>query len=280
VLAKVPARLSDAVFTKLLPPSSRKSLLNDDDATFITPDHAFSCCEVICSARVTKMHPTAVQIGTPLRLGVYGLCKVDSPFLHKTLGYSPYAKIYRTYDSVAVDSKAYNHVADCYLSDVPRVDQKKLAFGVSKLVSDQLLGVTVGNQVIERAVSKAGPNAIVGKTSPFEIPQVNSAEFSSDNSQVKVPKAEDSITREDVAKVAQSIVSDISKGLSSAIKSTTKELNSSGMKTFAQFIAFVAISIGIIWVMATYVAPYWQHSGGSYGDSLKKFAPNRFEQSH
>jgi hypothetical protein len=141
----LPANLSRVVLEKYAP--LREEHNADKDAVYITSSNNISMAEISFSARLTKIHPVAVQVSLPFPVGQFALCKIESPLLRKTLGRDPYMKFTSTYQDLRPDSAPYNHLADGYLADLPTEDRKKMGEIISKVVTDQMNRFYVGGNI-------------------------------------------------------------------------------------------------------------------------------------
>jgi len=132
----IPANLSKAVVKKYAPVSNEHHA--DKEAIYITAENPLSMIEISFSARLTRIHPIAVQISLPFPIGQFALCRIESPLLHKTLGRSPYMKFTATYQDLKPDIGPYKHLADGYLADIDTSDRKKIGQTLANIIYEQM----------------------------------------------------------------------------------------------------------------------------------------------
>jgi hypothetical protein len=266
-LNKLPERLTDAIFTKYLPPNSRKSLHADEDAVNITPDHSFSFAEVTVSSRLLQLHARAAKLAVPVHIDSFGLCKVDSPIVSRFTGVRPYAKILESYGNPKIDAGNFHHIVETYICDLPQELRQRLAIGLAGL-SQEILSENPYAQVDEslQAVANAkayAPHLMAKMEAGYEPPL-----FAQDQS-IPTKGTEEQVTE---------ILQDVADAVDGFFDTLIDMIRSKGLRQFLVFVGLTSFLMTVIYFSVTLIAPKWTKSGGQYTDSLRNFAPQKFEE--
>ena len=135
--SKMPTNLARAVLEKYAP--VRQEHNADKDSIYLTQDNEYSMAEVSFSARLTRIHPVAVQVSLPFPIGQFALCRIESPILRKTLGRNPYLKFTAAYQDFKPDGGPFKYLADGYLADLNTSDRQKIGQTLTNIVYEQML---------------------------------------------------------------------------------------------------------------------------------------------
>lgn len=271
-LSRLPERLTDAIFTKFLPPNSRKSLHSDEDAVNIMPDHPFSLAEITVSARLLQVHPNSAKIAVPVQVESYGLCKVDSPVISKFTGSRPYAKILESYANPKIDAGNFGHIIETYLSDLPLEMRLKLGTGLSNLCLNQLSEQKGASSLAFDEAFLAVANA--KNYSPTILAKMEAGYEPPRDTDVK---KEPSFENKSLDVTSSALMQEIAVAIEDFWKPFRQALSSKGLRHFVLFVSVVTFLITSIYFTVTTLAPKWHKSGGHFTESLRHFAPQKFE---
>lgn len=277
-LQSLPSKLTELIFSKYLPPHLRKSPNADSDACHITSDHPFSMVHLSMSARLTRVHPDAVQLAIPVKIPAFGVCKIDTPMLKKAIGYAPYAKVVNSGDKESLEDTKYTYVTNTVLSDVTMQAKRNLGAAIAKYVTRQLCQEDAST---ERKVAVEQTRIAVNAPSHTPIPIAKKPKRTT-TGEIK-PRQEASANKNDdpisdhynpIVEVAESVADSITE----AADSIKRTLRNSTFRLTLIYIALLTFSFAVLYGIVTVLAPQWEKSGGVYTDSLKKFAPQKFER--
>jgi hypothetical protein len=279
VLPSIPARLTDTIFSKLLPPSSRKSLHADDDATHLTPDHPFSVIEISTPGRLTRIHPSALQIETPVALGRYGVCRVEGEFIKKYVESPPYIKIFESVNDPNAVPHGSNFIAEALISDLDQEAQIKFCNELRRYVSEQFLGASAHAQSAKAA---SDFDRIGGAGKPFKLPPAG-------NEGRAVAKTTDQLVQDDAESVrtqaqeayeyASYVSDELVKTSKQAVARVKSFLSQPGVRAALAFI--LAMIIGM-WILAKVIEVVGEPSpdddiSKASQESLRRLAPHKFK---
>lgn len=106
----------------------------------IPHDHEYSYAGLSIPGRMVRIHPAMTRIAVPVPVGLFGMVRVDSSFLHKVIGRYPFSKV----GAVKVDPKyrvknyPYCYLLDCYFCDVDVDIRRRLGAVLAKSIKDDL----------------------------------------------------------------------------------------------------------------------------------------------
>ncbi len=276
ILPRVTTNLTQLIWKKFLPKTARNFAEHGhDDAIYISSDHLFSVAHASFAARLIKLHPSSAQMSLPFAISQYGMLHIESPLLRKLIGRNPYAKVTQV-DAVPNKdaSSEFKYTANCTLSDVDRADQKKIAQALVRVVSEQFLGApstegrvpgTMAPLTLEQTTTNVVPlqqNNWQSTTWTVPTPPLATNE-KADAGQNAEPKAATPISSY--------------RPISRSRRRKQNKSNAQDLKYAAGFVMFTAAVIALLWGLSNMVSPNWQKSGGQYTNSLKRIAPDKFE---
>jgi hypothetical protein len=107
---------------------------------YISHASDLSFCELQLSARITEIHPDALQVALPCMAGRFALVQVEVPVISNVLGFSPFIKLYDVAPAPRFQGDAFAFRADARFSDLDLKDRKIIALSVAKAVYERLVG--------------------------------------------------------------------------------------------------------------------------------------------
>jgi hypothetical protein len=107
---------------------------------YISHASDLSFCELQLSARITELHPEALQIALPCLAGRFALVQVEVPVISNVLGFTPFIKLGDVGLAPRFKGDAFAFRADARFSDLNLKDRKIIALSVAKAVYERLVG--------------------------------------------------------------------------------------------------------------------------------------------
>jgi hypothetical protein len=312
VVSKIPHGIGKTVLERYAP--LRNEHHADEQAVFVTGENPYSMAEINFSARLTKVHPIAVQVSLPFPVGNFALCQVESPLLRKTLGRSPYMKFTSTYQDLKPNSEPYVYLADGYLADLSNAERSRVGEALTKIVSEQLqkfelpgqrfavasvptrtpeLGSTRAKptpQIKQTAYADAKTSAAPSNTQskPVSVdqfePLVPAAHVkpplvaSSGNTAPKLEEDSMRITMDDFTDLLKPAVMPVAEKVEDFKRGMRETAGDDTFKLLVKYVALTAFMIAALWGLFVVMSTSYEKSGRSYTDSLKKFAPLHFKK--
>lgn len=268
ILSKLPEKLSQVIFTKYL--IKQNALDQYTDAVYIPPDHPFSIAEINVPARLHLVHPIEVQVALNTKIDKFGLCRIDSPWFKKNLGWYPYAKIKNSYENSLSIEDNFKNIINCYLADLSKDNQIKIAKAIINYTTstfNSTFGLTSIEQQFDTKQEKQ-----IELTPPIIQPVKQDYLHQKQTTVTKSTEESDEYQEIDLQKV----IYDAHKSFQRSVNNFISILFSSGFKAFVFFLFISTLLFGIIYVLSIIIAPSWHKSGKQYSESLKKFAPHKF----
>lgn len=271
ILPRITNTLSQLIWKKFLPKTSRNFADHTHEgAVYVASDHLFSVALVSFAARLTRLHPSSIQMSLPFAVGQYGLLHIESPLIRKLVGRNPYAKVLQVSSSSELDSSDFRYSAVCSLSDVDNNEQKKIANALVRVVTEQFLGTpnTVDGVLVEGSRSSDSPVS-------FEQKSWQSSTWTVPTPLQAAPVEATAPT----ALVPSRAVTDISdyKPIVRAKRAKAKG-SENNVKYAVGFIMFTTAFFVAMWLVSALVSPTWEKSGSQYSDSLKKMGTQRHDE--
>lgn len=158
LMPKLVRNVTQSVANRYLHVSARRMLSEEPEARQLLPENPLSLAEVSFPARVTRLHPTAIQVAMPFAVGNFALGRVEAPALRKLIGRNPCVKITATYQDTHPEAQGFVYLADAALADLTSDEQKRLGEGLMRFVADAMArGATVGSSAVAAQVAVATP---------------------------------------------------------------------------------------------------------------------------
>jgi hypothetical protein len=133
-IPNLPIDLSQKILMEWLADRSK----DDDNKIFIKETHQLSMLELSFPARITKVHPSAVEISSSIAMSNFGMCRIDTPLIKRVLARQVYAKITNVFENLEPLDQNFSHVAECYLSDVGSREKSLLAKAISDFITFEI----------------------------------------------------------------------------------------------------------------------------------------------
>ena len=252
VMQQLPMNLPEAILKRYATGTHRHITMSDPDAIHILPDDKNSFSSLRIPARLTRVHPSAVQLTLPFQIGNFGLCRIETPIITKALGRNPFGKITATHIVASADQNPYCHVIDCHLADVSKEDRRRIASVLTNYFAEQLTAsLNPGARAEDSDKSAAG----AANTSP----------------QVTV-----TVDRDISAALSTPVAASSNERPISRKKKKGNELSTT-LKQVGIFFGVSAIFGFLMWLFLQAASHDYNKSGGQYTDSLKKMAPVKFK---
>lgn len=140
-----------------LPLYDKRPLESHTNTVHFAAENPLSLADVQIPARLTRIHPTALQIALPAPVSQFTLARIDSPIIHKSINRSPYVKITECYPDTHPDAAPFTFLADAYISDCSQNDRQILAAQLIRLVSHSYSELNFGAQSIEHSSHTSVP---------------------------------------------------------------------------------------------------------------------------
>ncbi len=274
VLARPPANLSQTVMRRYLGDLHQDTTEPDTKVAHIPAEHELSYCQIHMPARMTQLHPSMATLSIPHEVGPFGMCRIENPIVKQAIGRNPFAKVLQVTPQDYGKEPTFSHSIKCIFSDISESDVKLLGKGLIDIVSEKLSGNVV--PLRRTAPVKAASQPLVESTSGgLETSgKVNSAKSDPPAALIAVQQAKpeveyDPITLDDVANV-------VAEAATTFVTVAKDVAGNRNLRLILGYVAFLAFSITIIYLAINYLSDNWEQSGGNYTESLKKFAPQKF----
>ncbi len=151
VMHQIPSNLDEILTKKILMDGVYRST-KDADAIVVGTNSNFSFGELTFAAAVTRLHPQSVQFTIPFRIGNFGLCRIDSPFIKSALGRSAYIKIVHTYNTGG--TQRFSYLAEGYFADLRQFERDQLAKFMIEMLIDHYISDSASRSVLKESISE------------------------------------------------------------------------------------------------------------------------------
>lgn len=94
--------------------------------TFVPKNHSMSFAHVAIPARITRLHPDAAQLALNFPLGRFGICGLEAPLFHSTLGRSVFFKVTECYGHNQASLKEFPYKVEGLLIDLQQQERRLL----------------------------------------------------------------------------------------------------------------------------------------------------------
>ena len=261
-----PKHLADVILNKYLEGRFHRTRTEDVGKVHISSEHPFSLAEVRVPSRIIKAHPRSLQLSFPIKVGLYGLCRIESALINKCIGYDPYLKITESFIRSYPGDEQLPYIINAHFCNIDQNYQEKFAselsiYAANKIKAsispskDVLNDVMVGERAVnEDTITKRVP--VKGYQHHFP----SGGASNSASSRIQSKKA--------VIKTATPVQNPLA-GVFDVLLS----------KDLRRFLAFVALSAALLWGVYSVIqaiAPHWERTS-VFDESLRKFAPRKFD---
>ncbi len=294
VVPKLPKDFSEVLVSDYLKGANGSRERRNNDAIHIPSDHRLSFAEIKLPARMTRLHPTAIQISVGAQIGKFGLVKFESPSLKKILGYHPYGKITESSELHGDHQDQFSFVCEALLSDVDIRGRKLIGYSLAKAVAERLIGGAAAKKLISQDIPAEAPVPVEAETSaksqpaskpplslaiPISLPKqaivtqgsVGNLALKPVSIQPVSLQPERFETEESEEIIAKVRMHDAISDSSRALWDQFAEVFTS--KTLRYLIVFIAVTAGGLAVMMSlvkYISAYYERSGKQYTESLER----------
>jgi hypothetical protein len=301
VLPKIPEDFSELLVRDFLEARHRNRQAAENDAVYVPADHDMSFAEVKLPARLTRLHPTMIQVAVPVNIGKFGLIKLESPSLKKILGYHPYGKVVECHSATHQHQQDQFHfTCEAIFSDVDQRSRRLIGYSLAKAVAERLVGGTAvkklvpddalqnpiegQSEILGNESRRNASQAQIGIVPPVrsKLPQtINDAEgnlalkpvsYQPERIEAKIASHVDDDAEDDEELTTTKIRMPRRPSLDfAAIAQAFIDLVTS--KELRYLIIFILFSIGTfsaIWSVYNVVSHYYQRSGRQYTESIQK----------
>ncbi|MDQ3230743.1 MAG: hypothetical protein M3Q07_02900 [Pseudobdellovibrionaceae bacterium] len=118
---RLPANLDDYLIEQ-----AGRTEQTQASVTFIPKSHMISLAHVAIPARLTKLHPDAAQLAIGYPLGRYGICGLEAPLFHNTLGRSVHFKVTDCQGHNQSSLNEFPYKVDGLLVDIRQSERRQL----------------------------------------------------------------------------------------------------------------------------------------------------------
>ncbi len=94
--------------------------------TFVPKNHSMSFAYVAIPARITRLHPDAAQLALNFPLGRFGICGLEAPLFHSTLGRSVFFKVTECFAHNQASLKEFPYKVHGLLLDLQQQERRLL----------------------------------------------------------------------------------------------------------------------------------------------------------
>jgi len=94
--------------------------------TYIPKNHTISFAHLVIAARLTRIHPDAAQLAIGFPLGRYGICGLEAPIFHNTLGRRVQFKVTDCQSHNQLSLQEFPYKIDGLLIDMRQVERRQL----------------------------------------------------------------------------------------------------------------------------------------------------------
>jgi hypothetical protein len=174
--------LASNVLSRHLPHYDGKTSAAEKDAVHLASENPYSLAEVQVTARLTRIHPLALQLALPFPVSHFAVVRVESPLIHKVIGRAPYVKITSSYPDSHPDAPPFSYLADAYIADCTTAERQALAAHLTRLVGEAYTRLDLGQNFLDSSSSgtaqrtpefgsvKDSPQATKAKLLPLPTP--------------------------------------------------------------------------------------------------------------
>jgi hypothetical protein len=263
----------------------REQSESEPHTRFINSELALSYAHLSLPARINRIHPQAVQLSIPYRVGKFALVQLHSPFVKNMIGFHPWLKITDHYQNGRLNDMPFVHTIDTYFANASRNEYANIATNLSN--------------ILEVTFREFGGSR-TGQSAHLSPPPLTSSEprrqVQLKTTTQELPKEDEKIQREELpaAKIANIVDPDFDTDLEDIrldivrrrqdrntkrykkplLDRMLQSFESEDFKLTMKFIFFAAITFTIIYTVAGYLARDYKKSGQIFTEQLLKYAPH------
>jgi hypothetical protein len=145
--------LAANVLARHLPHYDDKTSAAEKHAVHLASENPYSIAEVQVTARLTRIHPLALQLALPFPVSHFAVVRVESPLIHKVIGRAPYVKVTGSYPDSHPDAAPFSHLADAYIADCTTAERQALAAHLTRLVGEAYTRLDLGQNFLDSSSS-------------------------------------------------------------------------------------------------------------------------------
>jgi len=138
VMKNLPHTLPEIILKRFAPLLSTTAEGIDTDAIFLLSEHEMSFAEISLPARLTGLHTMAGEVAAPVNIGNFALAQLDSPFLKRPVGRSPWVKFVTVRQETQPGAAHLTCAAGFFFADLRAADREKVADLMMETLRDNL----------------------------------------------------------------------------------------------------------------------------------------------
>ena len=138
IVKNLPRTLPELLLKRFAPVLSTTAEGIDEDAIFLLAEHEMSFAEITLPARLTGIHPIAGEVAAPVNIGNFALAQLDSPFLRRQIGRSPWIKFVSVKQETQPGAAHLTTSAEFFFADLQAADRDKVAGLMMNTLRDSL----------------------------------------------------------------------------------------------------------------------------------------------
>jgi hypothetical protein len=164
---KLPANLDEYLIEQ-----AGKTEQTQASVTFVPKNHKLSFANIAIPARMTRLHPDAAQLAIAYPLGRYGICGLEAPLFHNTLGRRVYFKVTDCQGHSQTSLQEFPYKIDGLLVDIRQTERRQLKEFLIDYYQ-QKIEESLGSRRKATAVAKAADGPSPEDISPAQQPEAN-----------------------------------------------------------------------------------------------------------
>ena len=270
-LPQIPSDLPEKVLTTFLP-STWHTHRAEEGSVNILSENPYSFASIRFPARITKIHPLAMEMTFPYPVGNFALCQVESPIIRKILNKNPFVKFTKVYlNSKTADPFIFS--GESYLVDTDKDERKALATSLMNMINEYMQRY-LPDQI---PISYDKPTRTIEKTE--SVKKTISKEEK--QSQIEIDSAPPQYAPtffEEISNKIPATKARVNDATDSFAQSVLDIFRSDTIKHLAIWIGISALAAILIWIIAVVIEPRYEKSGKVYSDQFQKFSPDYFKK--
>ena len=237
VLPRIKKNLNSLIFQRYLKQHKPRSNI---EGTCIPDTNPMSHGELYFSARLTSVSPYAATVKTPINIGKFGLCRIESPFFKRIIKGSITSKISDNYKMPGAQNQTENYIS-CHFSNISKNGQ-----------------LNIGRLMVTHLSSEFNLSDEITEPDPIieHVPSITTTPV------IDILKTE-------------AIVENLAEGTKGALGwLRNSSIIGWGLPIIAITIFFIMMFKGLEWVREEYASKY-QKSGRIFSDQLEQFQKSK-----
>jgi hypothetical protein len=127
MLTSVPRDITTSALNRFMPIRLKIEDVSASGGSYLATGNPMSIGEVSFSARLNRIHPSAIGLALPFPVANFALVRVDCPYIRKSTGRNMLMKVTRVYRNMADSTLSHAYQIDGYVADASPADQRRLA---------------------------------------------------------------------------------------------------------------------------------------------------------